>query len=322
MIFLLHILTTLIPVFGIMFLGAWAERRSVLPNNATLCLNQFVYWFCLPMLLFYLLASSNTEHVHMGAVLGCGLGLILVQCITLAVLRCMNLSWKDSMLGSLLTSFPNATFMGIPIILLLFPDNSSAKVMAGIAGLLPTISFVTADVFLSQCNASVQGGTHPLKNVAMSLAKNPAMWGVSLGLVVLLLEIPLPIFVLEFSKMLGTTAAPCALFCMGMSLAAQLHTWKQGTKVAWAEQGVLLFCKLFLAPALVYACAWAFGASGVALATITITCAMPCGVTCHIVAMKHDALVDGCANAVLFSTVLSVFLLPLVIAVVQYVTAI
>ncbi len=314
----LSIILTLVPIFGIMFVGAVAERKKILPKNATMCLNQFVYWFGLPMLLFYLLASSSTEHMHVESVLGCALALACIQVFTLFLLRMMKRSWKDSMQGSLITSFPNVAFMGIPIILLLYPNNAEAKIMAGFTAMVPTLSFVVADVFLSVCNATQEQSTKTIHCLGRSLLTNPAIWSISLGLLVLLAEIPLPQSLLEISKMLGATASPCALFCMGMVLSAQLASWKQGVKIVWTEQTILLGIKLFLTPFVVYSISMALGAQGIGLATMTVMCATPSAITCHIIAIKHDAMVDGCANAVLFGTVLSVFTLPFIIATIQW----
>ena len=46
------IVSALVTVFGIMFLGLLAERRRILAPTMALCLNQFVYWVSLPALIF------------------------------------------------------------------------------------------------------------------------------------------------------------------------------------------------------------------------------------------------------------------------------
>ncbi len=307
------IILTLIPVFGIMFIGAFAQSKELLPSNTVLCLNQFVYWFGLPMLLFYAMATSNEAQVALFPVLGCVLGLLITQGIIACILRCMKFSWKDSLSGGLVACFPNVAFMGLTVVFLLYPNNSLATSVAGLTVLVPTVSLVLSDVALSMFDSKENSFAAYAKKFWINISRNPSLMGASMGLIVGLGGIPFPEPLLNISKMLGATAAPCALFCMGMSLKIQLNNWPNGIKISWRAQAVMLTGKLFITPLVVYFLSYSMGATGVALATMTILSAMPTAVICHIIAMKHDALADECANSVLIGTVLSMLSLPLVI---------
>ena len=56
---MLSILSTLVPVFGIILFGIVVERMGFLPIETSGCLNQFVYWIGLPMMLFNQLARME-----------------------------------------------------------------------------------------------------------------------------------------------------------------------------------------------------------------------------------------------------------------------
>ncbi len=310
------IILTLIPVFGIMLVGAFAQSKSLLPSNTVLCLNQFVYWFGLPMLLFYAMATSNEAQVALLPVLGCVFGLLLTQAVIACVLRWMNFSWKDSLSGGLVACFPNVAFMGLTIVFLLYPNNSLATAVAGLTVLVPTVSLVLSDVALSMFDSKESSFAAYAKKFWINISHNPSLIGASLGLIVGLGGFSFPEPLLNIAKMLGATAAPCALFCMGMSLKTQLNSWSHGININWKAQGIMLSGKLFITPLIVYVLSKSMGAQGVALATMTILSAMPTAVICHIIAMKHDALAEECANSVLVGTLLSMLTIPLIIALV------
>ncbi len=347
---MLIIITTLIPVFGIMLMGMVAHRQQLLPSNTASCLNQFIYWYSLPVLLFYLMASVDLKHISLMPVLGCIIGLLMAQAIATFLLRAVKLSLQESLSGGLTACFPNVAFMGLPTILLLYPGDSEAKAMAGLVALAPTVSFVLADVMLSvnnNCAQHEKNCSATMLHIMRSLYTNPALIGATLGMVVGFGDIPIHSSIMHMAELLGSASAPCALFCMGMSVAEQLNSMRQrnidNTNVqvvtdfggatqarsqkVWEanvtqamSQGIMILVKLFLTPFLVYIIGAAFGGTGVSLATMAILCAMPSAIMCHIVAVKYNALEVGCANAVLIGTLLSVGSMPLVVAVVQMLT--
>ncbi len=323
---MLAIILTLIPVFGIMLIGAVAHRQQLLPSNAVACLNQFIYWYSLPSLLFYLMASVDLKRISVMPVWGCVLGLFLGQIAVTLLTRYTRLSWKESLVNGITASFSNGAFMGLPIILLLYPGSSEAKAMAGIAILTPTFPFVLADVLLSLQEKKATKASDTVKNIATSLCKNPALLSSCLGAAVNFGQISIPYPLMNTAEILGSASAPCALFCMGMSVAGQLQSWKQSYRtghfslkknIHTPSLSLALITKLALTPLLVYALTSAMGSTGISLATMTILSAMPSAVTCHIIAVKYAALEEGCATAVLLSTLLSLITLPLVIAFVQ-----
>ncbi len=310
------IILTLIPVFGIMLLGAWSHKKQLLPNNTAQSLNQFVYWFSLPMLLFYVMATSSEAQVALLPVLGCVLGLLLTQLCIALIFRCMKYSWKDSVAAGLVACFPNVAFMGLSIVFLLYPSDSMVTAVAGLTVLVPTVSLVLSDVILSMFDTKEVSSIAYVKKFWKNISTNPSLMGASLGLIVGLGGIPFPQPLLEIGKMLGATAAPCALFCMGISLKEQLSNWSGGVRIEWKAQGVMLAGKLFLTPFVTYVLSSSMGATGASLATMTILSAMPTAVICHIIAVKHNALADQCANAVFIGTLLSMLTLPLIISLV------
>lgn len=121
---MLSILSTLVPVFGIILFGIVVERMGFLPIETSGCLNQFVYWIGLPMMLFNQLARMEAGQMSGamvgGILLGYGITYLFAYVVFSSLLR---RRWEESSVFALLSSFPNAAFMGLPIVVLLLPGQ-------------------------------------------------------------------------------------------------------------------------------------------------------------------------------------------------------
>ncbi len=328
---MLTIFYTLVPVFGIMLLGAFAERRHLLPAETAKCLNQFVYWFSLPILLFHIMAQIQPQDVPWAVIVSGTLGFLGAQGIVLLLLRVLKVSWQESVMGGMIGSFPNVAFMGVPIILLLYPNNAEAQVAAGIMVVLPTINLIVTDIALTlqgttDQKQSVQHGGGSLKKIWKGIYTNPSLIGASLGASAGIFEFSMPHAFMQMASMLGNTASPCALFCIGMFVAAQLSARRQaaGSQGAGQQRGkelkaqaLMLTGKLFLCPMVMYVCCMALGVQGMSLAVMVILASMPTAVVCHILTSKHDTCTQACTTVILVGTMLSLCTVTLVIAMVQ-----
>ena len=111
---MLSILSTLVPVFGIILFGIVVERMGFLPIETSGCLNQFVYWIGLPMMLFNQLARMEAGQMSGamvgGILLGYGITYLFAYVVFSSLLR---RRWEESSVFALLSSFPNAAFMGL-----------------------------------------------------------------------------------------------------------------------------------------------------------------------------------------------------------------
>ena len=115
------------------------------------------------------------------------------------------------------------------------------------------------------------------------------------------------------TSMLGATASPCALFCMGMILAAQLRSTR-GPRKGWLWSLLpIQIMKLGLMPLLTYACLRAFDVGGLPLAVAVLLSGMPTGVSAYVIAEKHQTGAPEASWGIIFSTSACVVTVPLTV---------
>lgn len=313
------IFITVVPVFGIIFLGFVSQRMRFMPAEMAACLNQFVYWIALPALLFHELANMNTGELP-GSLLAS-----LVVCAALAPVVAFGMLrlWpnrqpgRNAGMGAVYATFPNGAFVGLPMLALLWPDNSFALLSGSLSAVAYTVVLVVGDVGLqASAGNRTDGFRHFLKETGRTLWHNPLLMATLAGVVWKLLGLPMPGPLKTVTTMLRATAAPCALFCMGMLLAGQMDLIRQrGPRSArrsiWPQVTVHMF-KLVLHPLLTWAVMVPFGVAGVALGTSIMQAAMPTGLASYVVAEKHRIDSEDAPLILMISTALSVITVPLV----------
>ncbi len=319
---MLHMIFIMLPLFCVIFLGCLAERFTILPKETSSCINQFVYWFSLPLLRFSILAQMRIEQISWGITVGFIGGMMLTQALVALCLYMAKYPVRDSVMGGMVSALSNAAFMGIPTIMLLFPNNEQALVIAAFLSILPAVSLISTDTFLSVTASSAQGAhwKDSAKSIFMALFGNPNLVASILGACIGLGEFVLPDTLLVTAQMLGKTAAPCALFCIGITLVRQIHAWRlrRREKESMSQkntllQGALVLIKLFVCPAVMFCIGSLYGAEGQSLTIMCIIGAMPTAVVGSIVATRHGVLVQQCITCTLFSTCLSALSIPFVV---------
>lgn len=312
------IFITVLPVFGIMLLGFLSQRGRFLSAEMATCLNQFVYWIALPALLFHELANMRTGDLpgaFVGALFG-GAGLALGLAFLL-FLWPGRLPGSKAGMSALFATFPNSAFVGLPMLALLWPDNSFALLSGSISTVVYTVLLVGADVGIQAATGSHKDGVrHFLRETGRSLWCNPLLVSTVVGALWNVLALPVPDPLKAVTGMLRATAAPCALFCMGMLLEGQMDLIRQRggrtKKRAWLPQAMVLGIKLVLQPLLVWAILAPLGLSAVIVGTSVLQASMPTGLASYVVAEKYGIDAETAPLVIMISTALSIFTVPAV----------
>lgn len=317
---IIEIITTLFPVFGIIALGMVAGRRHLLPPTTAECLNQFVYWIALPSMMFCLMAATPLDILKPRLLLS----LLLAQGFCHGLTFFVYHYWysktsSEGIMYAYMASFPNSAFMGMAVLYFLFPGNHVALAMGGVVTVTYFLVMILTDALLA---VRMRSGEQPFfRSLARAICYNPMIIGATAGGLFTLFNSAPPRPLLNLLSMLGTTAAPCALFCMGLVLQVRLTTFHDIPTGLGIRQLPLHGIKLFLFPVILYVLLRLVGVSGAELGAAIIIAAMPIGVASYVIAEKYNLTVDDASIGICVSTALSVITLPITIIILQYLGA-
>jgi malonate transporter and related proteins len=312
------ILTVTIPFFALVLLGYVAAHRQWLPESAIPGLNAFVLYFALPCMLFRFGASMPFARLIDPRLIA-----LYTACALLMIGLTVGVTWrrqpgqagvelKDAAFGALVAAFPNAGFMGVPLLVALLGERAAG----------PVIGAILVDLILTStlCLALAQASGHRLRGdnersvlaaAVLSLRgalTNPLPWAIVIGALFAALALELPGPVAQIVRMLGDAAAPVALFTIGAVL------WRAGrhghTRTPVRHYLPVALLKLLVHPALVFGLgsgAAALGApvSRFGLMVLTLVAALPSASNVSVLAERYGADNGRVARIIMASTVLA-----------------
>ncbi|WP_428636770.1 AEC family transporter [Shewanella sp.] len=309
---MLPTLSPLIVVFGIMITGFIVQKARLLPEGSDNVLNQYVYYIAFPAIMMIVLAETPIEAItNWGFIGGYSLAMAVIYLIT--GLFSLWMQPKDKPLAAiraLNTTFGNTSFIGIPLMMMLFPGNQLALAAAALASLLSVTVFA---IVLAQL-ALFQGQTDSaLKTVFFALIQNPIILGSLAGVALSAAHIELYRPIADIIRQFGMTSSPCALFAIGMVLckANQGSRNAAGNQSRIVELTMLNLSKLLLQPLLAYLLLSTLGISGALLQMGVLLAALPTAASVYLLAHRFNVGATSSAQTISLGIVISFVTIPL-----------
>ncbi|MCC7251584.1 AEC family transporter [Hyphomicrobium sp.] len=304
---MLSILSIVAPVFALIAAGYLCRRIGVIGLAAVSELNRFVVYLALPALLFDVMAHAKpSELAQPGFIIAYGVTCGIVFYGTLGVSLLAGRPLGPASIDGLLGSYANTAYMGFPVLLMVFGQDSLVPVTL--------TSIITVCVLFASSIVLIEVGRHsahhPLRlagKVGASLARNPLLIAPALGALYGATGIGLPTAAETFLKLLGGAASPLALVVIGLFLA-------EPRPVAAAEArtaSVLAAIKLFVQPALTWGLATALAVPPRLAAMAVLLSAMPTGTGPFMLAEFYRLPAVVTSAVILLSTLGSLVTLPL-----------
>lgn len=301
------LVAAVLPVFGLVACGYVAGRAGLVTQASSAALNQFVYAFALPAMLFIAVYRGSLEEILSGAFL---LAVILATLGTaLAGFALSHFVAKappaESTLRALNASFANTGYLGIPLVTVAYGER--AALPAALATVATNIvSFALAIVLLELFVQPRRGG---VRRALSGVARSPLIWPIALAVALVAVEVKITLPVERFATLLAAAAGPCALFAIGLFV-SQLSI-RAGAAASW--QTCLL--KLVLHPVLMAVLAYLVLPIDPFWAKIAVVCAsLPLGATAFVLAQRYTLLEAETSTGAVVSTVASVLTVSLVMA--------
>jgi len=311
------ILAVTIPFFALVLIGWLAARAGPLPESAIPGLNAYVLYFALPSMLFRFGSSLPLDRLADPALLTIYLlCALLVVALTVAVTvrrrDSDGVGLRDAAFGALVGAFPNAGFMGVPLLVALFGDAAAGPVIGAILVDLIVTSTLCLALAQSQTHrAGADGKRQAARAAILSLRgalSNPLPWAIAIGAAFAAARLELPGPIAQIVRMLGDSATPVALFTIGAVLFRAGQHAHSRTPVSRYLPVALI--KLIVHPALVFAAGLAARALGATvtpfgLMVLTLTAALPSASNVAILAERYGADNGRVTRIIMASTVLA-----------------
>ncbi|MGC8732702.1 MAG: AEC family transporter [Halothiobacillaceae bacterium] len=278
----------------------WARPGGWEAAQARGALTTLVYYVLLPALVLGVLwrAPLGADSLRIAGL--AALGVLASMGIMAGLARFMRLTRGQTGALLLAAAFPNATYLGLPVLESLYGDFGRAvAVQYDLFACTPLL------LSLGIAIAVFYGRPHGDQPLWVGILKVPALWAALLASALSLLGVPLPDMLGGILDRLGAGVVPLMLIALGMGL--RLDALQPA---ALARVSPVLVIQLALAPALVWGAGLMLGLSPPLLTAVVLEAGMPVMVLGLVLCDRYGLDTGLYAAAATLSTLLSLFSLP------------
>ena len=295
------------PLFSLVFIGYAVMRFSGWPTVMADSLNKFVFAVAMPAMMFRLMSDFSKlppVDVHLlGAFFGgCLIVFVLGRLIAWKLFKLDGISQSVFAMGGI---FSNNVMLGLPL----------AKMVLGNA-VIPSVALIlifNALILWTLLTVSIEWAKHgnlSLRGFADTLIgvfKNPLIIGILSGTVFGMTNLALPRVIDEPLAMLAQTAAPMALFALGMGLA------QYGIRAGWRISAAICIVKLLIQPLVVWLLAKLLNLPPMETKVVVLLGSMAIGANVYLMSQQFKALEGPIASALVLTTAIASLTTPLVL---------
>ena len=294
-----QILSTVLPVFGLIVMGyvfAWAK---FIDAAAVKGLGFFVFNVAIPALLFKTTATVDMQNVAPWNLWGAYFGGLLITWIVAACVskRFASLNYSGGASASMAAGFGNLAMLGTPLALSHFGQQVGVPlgiILSVHAPILWTAATLHREIAR---HSGIPHWSAMAKELVNNLAKNAIVISLLAGALWRLAGIGMPSIPDKMLSMLADASVPTALFALGASLAGY------SLKGAWEGMAALIGLKMILFPIAVFTLTHiAFPLPPLYAKLAVLFAAMPTGANAFLFAQRNDEAVPAVSAAVALGT--------------------
>jgi predicted permease len=267
----------------------WAKSAHEFPSEF---ISKLVLNIAAPCLV---VSSIGSVNLKMGALLemalATGLTLVIVLLVGYVIIRVQGHA-VSTFLVSL--AFPNVGNMGLPLAYFAFGDQGLALAV----GYFMVISIAHFSVGMAIATGDAINWKH--------FFLNPILAAITLACLLVFSESSLPLWLANSVGLIGQLTIPLMLLTLGVSLAQmQVRQFSSGFMYS--------VLRVLLGGAAAYLVVTVLGMTGLARSVVILMGFMPVAVFNYLFALKSQRNVETVASMVMISTVLAMFILPVVV---------
>lgn len=299
-----RILSTLLPVAIIIFLGWYAGKKAIINKSHSHSFATYVMNFSFPCLLFVVTNTMDPGHFSdLKVVLLFLIALMGMYVITFLIYKfLLRKSLAECGQGAITCAFPDMAFMGIPIFTVLFGTDSLIYIAIG--NIVSSLIMIPATIILMETRIGQQKKTELFKNTIFPMFKKPLVIAPILGVITSLFNIHLPAPIQHAFQLIGSSTSGVSLFTLGLIMSS--YAIKLTKTVA-----LNIFLKNICHPIFMLALVYLFQLQGLVSQEGVLLCAMPTATMAAMFALKHDVLVSESTSTVILGTLASILTLSI-----------
>jgi len=296
------VLALAMPFFGIIFIGFLAGKLARLPRAGLAWLDFYLIYVALPALFFDILSRTPLEELMRGSfALATTTSTFLTFVIAVVIGQALTgVGLRVAALQGLIGSYANVGYMGPALTLSALGSAAAAPTalifcfdVVLIFSLLPTMMAIFGE------ERRPVGAT--LWLILRRIITHPFILGSIAGVLGAASGVEMPAAITTTITMLRASAAPAALFSIGVTVALQ------PVSQPYRELPALVAVKLFVHPLMAWTMVTLVGGfPPIWVQTAVLMACLPPAATCYAAAQQYRLYVDQSASGILIGTVASV----------------
>ncbi len=301
---MLPVLQATLPVFATIVLGFGLRKTGFIAADKWSAVEDLCFYVLFPAILAKTMIEADLSGIEAGAftlTLLVSVGVIGGTVLALWPLLRRVLGTKPPQFSTIYQTVTRwHGFIALAIVLNLYGPNGAALIAIIFAILVPILQVSNIMVL-----AAFSDKKADMRAVAMTIVKNPLIWGIGLGL--LLNGVALWPPIMSTLDLLGRSALGMSLLALGagLSLKAAMHPSK--------EMLIGIIGKLLFTPLVMMSAAYAFGVTGLERDVLLIAAAVPTAMNGYVLARKMGGDAELYATISTVQTVLSFITIPLLL---------
>jgi hypothetical protein len=294
---------SVLPLFFIIIVGIGFSRTKAASSAWVDVLNKYALWIGFPALVFSSLAKLDFQPAEYSSLIISN-SIFIISCMLLAfpISRIFNLSNRVKRTLFLLLSFGNVAYLGIPV--LVSSMGEGVLPVAAVVSALYVFWLLTMGIILVEVNGPDEMS---VARLLKSLATNPLLLSVILGMVASIFKIGPGALVMRTIDFFSQSVTAVVLFSLGIFLGLQ----KVGSIKEWLPVFWLTIVTTIVLPAFFYFVLKGFGLPDSHFRSSIIDAAMPLGLTPYALSVQYKLEANLAARLVVMATAFSVIILPL-----------
>ena len=294
---------TVLPLFLVIITGALFSRSKASSAKWVEILNKYALYIGFPALVVASLMHLEIGDQSYSKLIIYNSGYVII-CLILAFPLTKIFRFSRKMLRSLFLILPfgNIAYLGMPVL-----QNAYGNQILPVAAILAaiyvfwmlTLAIILIEVF-GQENLQT-------KKLLLSLAKNPLLISIFVGLAIVLFKIKMPVVAEKTIQLFADSVTAVVLFSLGIFLGMQ----NLGNRKEWVQVFAFVGFTMLILPFAFYQFLVLFNFETTILKATVIDTAMPLGLTPYALSVQYKLETTLVARIVVLGTLLSMIIIPM-----------